>query len=573
MERTVPSTESEEVELYLRTFYSLLRSTSDVQIRTLEEVHAGMNSLLHPRAREDEPDMAAFIYSMLRLPATMPDVDLVVLGQSEEVFENSGIGDVCSWQQVSAVARRRRCYYDGAGTLACFIASRSDIDDIVPTLTAYQIEWNKLHHRLRGLADPASIQEIWEDWSGSSELAREMEITTEDVDRLYAIWDENFIYNLEAIARQRKQFRIRLLSGSLSAYRRGTNEWWSNIEHQAPILLTRPVYFISSNVHSTLNMLSGFQLKQMDELINYLEEPGNKGLLNEWRDIQSGRVNSSRENFLYYVFRKYADTADGAALVAKKLHHESAHGITRISSQRSFDVEAQVFELSKIDPDWIDPRLLINGWDDVLEKSDALILNIDYPLGMAAYHILSEVAEHVIEMLGVYVMGKAATLNGVVGDVMIPDVVHDEHSENTYMFPNCFTAADIAGDLIYGTVLDNQKAVNVQGTFLQNAEFMDVFHREGYTDIEMEAGPYLSAVYEMFRPTRYPVNQVVNLYGIPFDLGILHYASDTPLSKGKNLGAGSLSYMGMDATYAVTLAILRRIFDMEKRRLRERDLT
>jgi hypothetical protein len=40
----------------------------------------------------------------------------------------------------------------------------------------------------------------------------------------------------------------------------------------------------------------------------------------------------------------------------------------------------------------------------------------------------------------------------------------------------------------------------VWGTFLQNATVMDVIYREGYTDIEMEAGPYLSAIYELFRP-------------------------------------------------------------------------
>ncbi len=96
---------------------------------------------------------------------------------------------------------------------------------------------------------------------------------------------------------------------------------------------------------------------------------------------------------------------------------------------------------------------------------------------------------------------------------------------------------------------------------------MDIFYKEGYTDIEMEAGPYLSAVYEMFRPQRHPVNEVVNLYGIPFDLGFLHYASDTPLSKGRNLGAGSLSYYGMDATYGASIAILRRIFELERQRL------
>jgi hypothetical protein len=164
-------------------------------------------------------------------------------------------------------------------------------------------------------------------------------------------------------------------------------------------------------------------------------------------------------------------------------------------------------------------------------------------------------------------MGKAATLNGVIGDVMIPNVVHDEQSKNTYLFQNCFTAASVAPYLMFGTVLDNQKAVSVQGTFLQNMHYMDVFYREGYTDIEMEAGPILSSVYEMYRPKRHPVDEIVNLYGIPFELGIVHYASDTPLGKGRNLGAGNLSYFGMDSTYAVTVAILKRILEVERRRL------
>ena len=36
-------------------------------------------------------------------------------------------------------------------------------------------------------------------------------------------------------------------------------------------------------------------------------------------------------------------------------------------------------------------------------------MNIDYPLGLAAYNVLSEVAEHVGSVLGVYIIGKAAT--------------------------------------------------------------------------------------------------------------------------------------------------------------------
>jgi hypothetical protein len=50
---------------------------------------------------------------------------------------------------------------------------------------------------------------------------------------------------------------------------------------------------------------------------------------------------------------------------------------------------------------------------------------------------------------------------------------------------------------------------------------------------------------------------------LPYEVGILHYASDTPYTRGKNLGAGSLSYFGMDSTYTCSLAIVRRILERE----------
>jgi hypothetical protein len=62
---------------------------------------------------------------------------------------------------------------------------------------------------------------------------------------------------------------------------------------------------------------------------------------------------------------------------------------------------------------------------------------------------------------------------------------------------------------------------------------------------------------------RYPIGENINFARLPYELGILHYASDTPYTRGKNLGAGSLSYFGMDSTYAATVAIVRRIFEHE----------
>ena len=165
-------------------------------------------------------------------------------------------------------------------------------------------------------------------------------------------------------------------------------------------------------------------------------------------------------------------------------------------------------------------------------------------------------------------MGKAATLNGRVGDVSLSGVVFDEHTRNTFLFENAITARDVAPHLKHGSVFDNQSALSVRSAFLQNTKYMGAFYRDGYTVLEMEAGPFLSAVYELVSPTRVMTNEIVSLAGrTPFELGLLHYASDTPYSRRKELLSKSLSYFGVDATYACALAIVRRILEREVERV------
>jgi len=573
MERTVPTRASEEIDLYIRTIYSLLRSTTRVRIRTLEEVHAGINSSLHPLARTHTPDVSSFIYANLRLPDCMPEVQAVLLGQSATVFDQYGFEDIEKWEQVTARARRRRCLYNGDGLLACYIASRSDIDDVVPLMTAYQIEWNKLHVLLLEYSDQELNQVSPDSKDDLEKLAQRLHMTLDDLLRLKTIWGKRFLTMLKNIRRKKFDLEVQLFSGSLNEYRRATRYWWDNIENNYPEITERPIYFISSNPHSIPNLLSGFALIQKDRLTQFLKSEGDEDLLAEWRDISQEEVPSRPENFFYYILKKYQATPGGQDLVKAQADYEKDYGIHRIPSEHAFDVEAQIISLSDLNPNTIDPRLTpetIAGeqtdWS-FLKKSNALIFNIDYPLGLAAYNLMVKIAEHICPLLGIYIMGKAATLNGKRGDVLIPNVTYDEHSQNTFMYNNIFTAGDVSPYLVYGTVLDNQKSVSVLGTYLQNATIMEVIYREGYTDIEMEAGPYMSAVYELFRPTRHPVDEIVNLYGLPFDLGILHYASDTPLTKGENLGAGTLSYFGVDSTYASSLAILKRIMQVEHDRI------
>src|SRR5258708_24288464 len=116
----------------------------------------------------------------------------------------------------------------------------------------------------------------------------------------------------------------------------------------------------------------------------------------------------------------------------RRAEMEAANGVRHIPAKGTgVDSAAQVFRLWKLDPGAIDPR--VGAVDEKkLRASDACIVNVDYPLGEAAYHILRQVAEQASWMRGLYVLGKAATLNADVGDVMIPNVVHNEHSGNTY---------------------------------------------------------------------------------------------------------------------------------------------
>lgn len=568
MDRTVPTSGNEEINLYLRTYYSLLRSSREVQIKTLIEAHKRMNSALHVAADEPQPDMAAFIYAILRMPACLDKLRLVIMGQSEQVFAQHGFAKVESWQQVSALGRRRRSFYDGNDRLAVYIASRSDIDDMVPILVAYQIERRKLKQLLNKVNVIKELERVRDSKGGLPtgnslvRLAHMTNIPPEDFQRLCQVWGTATAEKFLTIAQTKQELSIRSLAGSLADYKRATRRWWRNVERHLPDInmADRPVYFVSSNTHTLPNLLSGYALKIEEQIHSFIRESASEDLHQEYHDIIERNVPSSWENFMYYALKKLEQTQPEISIARREVEQEI--GLVRIPSEHAFDIEVQVIPIAKLNLDGMDERLRLPEIEQ-LRQSEALIINIDYPLGMAAYQVLTEIARNIAGVRGVYIMGKSATLNGRIGDVMIPSVVHDEQSLNTYLVDNCFAADDVAPYLVYGTVMDNQKAITVPGTFLQNEGYMSVFYKEGYTDMEMEAGPFLSGVYEMVRPKRHPSNELVNLYNSPFPVGILHYASDTPFSKGKNLGAQNLSYFGMDPTYATMVAILRAIFETE----------
>ncbi len=248
---------------------------------------------------------------------------------------------------------------------------------------------------------------------------------------------------------------------------------------------------------------------------------------------------------------------------------EEESGLLHVSEPGHVEIDAQIIHLSKLRPERLDPRLHVPGLEKLANGALRCCVNIDYPLGMGAYHLLSRVGQGVGELRGVYVMGKAATLNGRVGDVSLSNTdLRRALAHDSFLFKNAFTARDVRPYLRFGSVFDNQAAVTVRSAFLQNKRYMGTFYRDGYTVLEMEAGPFLSAVHEIANPRRVPENEILQMSGETGpDVGVVHYASDTPYSRRQSLLSKSLSYFGVDSTYACAIAIVRRILQQEIARL------
>ena len=301
---------SDEVELYVRTYTTLLRSSGETQLRVLEPSHMAMGSSLHPLAASEELDLGAFLYAIRRLP------DGIVGARARSHGPGCRAADARAASR-SRAGRRRRPPPAGAagttaaaGTLAVLLASASDVDDLVPTLVAFQIEWNKIRIRQRAAGwPPAGSPDV-----PPEECARELGGSPEDWARLLEAWGERFGERMRLIGERRMALRVRMLGGTNTGYARLTRRWWAPVSAELAIegLTERPLYFVSSNSHSLVNIVTGIAREREPELVAFVEQlPDDDILRQELTAFGEGRSEGSWENFMYFVARLYFD-AGGA---------------------------------------------------------------------------------------------------------------------------------------------------------------------------------------------------------------------------------------------------------------------
>lgn len=550
----------ESIDLHVRSYRSALKSSLEITVNSLTNSHLKMDSILHPYGNNPEiVDISALVYSFLRLPKSLDKTKLVIMGQSPEVFQNAGFDNITAWHKCSPTARRRVRYFNSTtNTLASIISSISDVDDVVNLLVAYQSEWNKLHHLLK-LHYPHLLQ--LKNAIKNNTLAKTLNISPEDWQNLCLAFGPTCSLRLFQIYKTHHNLRIRLLAGSWIDYTKTTQHWWKNIATNTIGLHLphRPIYFISSNTHSFLNLITGQAIASKNDLLK-LAKNHHPDLESIWQNIQSQESVLHQNDFLYYL-SKYMIDNNKYQQDWQKLQNKL--DIKSISPTHFLNSTLQIFPVASLPHSKnLDSRLKISHAAK-LALSNALIINIDYPLGFAAYHVLSEVLENINDIRGIYVLGKGAVLNSEIGDIQIPRLTFDEHTQNSYIFKNCFNSF-FPFPNNQGSILTNQKSVSVLGTFLENQSLIDKYSENNLTIIEMETGPYLNAITEACYDQQTPRGTIVDLNSAPFDLGIINYTSDTPYSQAKNLGAGSLNLSGLEPVYLGSLAILQRIINLEE---------
>ncbi len=539
--------------IYINAYRSFLRAEGTMTIDQIVRLYKNMKPSIHKQANTDQVDVEALMYSSLRLPSVISAISTITMAQIGDSFRREGY-ELEFWEEVHAPARRRKMYHDGKGQLAVFINSVTDLDDIVGLLTAFEIEWNKIHGRLS--KSGVKVEE-----SHAGEIQRILDIGDENWERIQRIWGSKLFEKLDEMREKPVHFALKLLRGHYVDYKKAAQRWFENIIENTRYkdLRSKPLYFVSSNTHSLINNMTGWVTQLEKELIQYLEENNLSELLSYWKQIETGEHEGSRENFLWYILKKYE--SEHPDVKEKRIQHELDLGIDFIEAKHYLDINAQVFSVKDMKKTGLEKKINL---DLATLESDALVLNIDYPLGSGAYMVLSTILHNVNDLRGVYILGKASFLHANLGDIGLPTKVYDTYSKNTFIFTNAFSKSYFE-DFKTGSVLTNQKVVSTKGTFLHPEDAVQKYFMDGYTLIEMEDGPYLSGLYETTHFDRYPEETIVTMLDTPIDIGIIHYASDTPFTKAITLGTRNLGYEGVEATYVSSLAILKRIVEMEKR--------
>ncbi len=532
----------------LRGYYRFSGKTGQTlenALRNLNpEIYGSMND---PRITE----LKGLEYVLDRLPKGIEQCNRIVMMAHEDLKGTS-------FEEIIPPKRRRISYRVGDNEMSMVVSrGSSEVYDILTHLTFMYIEAKKIYGNVRD--EEENLSQEWKrledhvnhggDLKGSAldkalwDLSIILGRTYQETKDTYAHMQKNkaetnssngifhVIYNLGRLIEREKDngdlLEVRFTPSLIGVI---TNQiygkrWAAALKEKLAQqgLLDRPLHIISANPHSVLNLLYGYE--------TFKGELGKKGKHDIYKSVQ-----------------QFSDRQNEVQKVAEK------HGFQEVQDESGFQIKYQLIDTAVLDAIEIHPAIRISK--QIMKAQKPVLLVMDYAFGTQAFEAMDELlkpwqhegSERKLNVQSISVMGKAGTLTGMKGDIMLATAHVLEGTPHNYSVDGDFAIEDFEADVnvFVGPI------ITVLGTSLQNRDVLQKFQNTSWNAIglEMEGGHYQRAI-----------NAAMIRGHISKDakLRYAYYASDNPLISGQTLASGAMGETGIRPTYMISKVILEKI--------------
>ena len=247
---------------------------------------------------------------------------------------------------------------------------------------------------------------------------------------------------------------------------------------------------------------------------------------------------------------------ENAHLNQEVLELATEHGMSYLEDRAGTNIHVQIFDTSLLPFDLLSPELKVERAR--VEEDKPVILVMDYAFGEQAFELFDELLKPYktegqsikLNLYSISVMGKAGTLVGNKGDLMLPTAHIFEGTADNYPFENDIRIQDFQEAEI---PVHEGALLTVLGTSLQNADVLNYFKSSSWNVIGLEMeGAHLQKAIQAAAKIRKSIDENIILRYV-------YYASDNPLMTGSTLASGSLGQTGVKPTYTIALKFLSKI--------------
>jgi CRP-like cAMP-binding protein len=539
-------------EPYQRLYARLLSliDTREFLLSDLVEAYRNLHPALHPQMHEEQIDVGALAYAVARLPETVTRTTFYYLvGSLPVLYRNPD----SLFERVNTKARRRAGWTPLPGKCLQVVRDGlSDVTDLLTNLCLYVVEAQKIRKRCRSYE---VLELLWEVTGDTPPVSPDREqrllellpLSPDELNGLRAIWPLEFWSRLRDIILHHEDVGVEA-DVRVEAYHSRTSEVWvSQIRDRVRDLVdledpTLRVHIISSNTHSVANCLSPALARRSAEVLAWgAEHCPHLGRPEDWAEQADLLYVSAREYLRAHPEQRHEWDEE-----------ERAAGHHHLSSTAFTGIEVDVFDVRRLDPKLTDPKVQVQS-----DGSPLLIVNVDYAFGQQAEEILSNLLLLFSSRVrSVSVLGKAGGLTGKRGDMLLPREVLLQTNDELYPLPACDLRAEDLADLSGGRPVHEGPVLTVAGTLLQDRGLLHFYRRIWKcVGLEMEGSFYARELISAIS-TGVVSRDVRSRFA--------YYTSDVPLDPDETLSEPLEPWEGVPPLYALTRAVLRKIFSQER---------